>query len=367
MQRLDYYPPHFAQTRPYVKAFLRDVDERMKTAYGHQDIMGIASKHVANAFFDKGVVPGGAGMDPQAFALECRCALLYNAWRLEGGVIYDFDPQLTQALRQSSLAEVCINDLQYPFETIYFAFGALSGLVLESGAPVTGAYVYYAPGYALRISLTAPLAASTPLSARGYELYDLGIKEKHFSVNLEEAVKLALEDDLEDIRSALAEMKTRGDARTRTDTVPTLERLLHTQAAQFEVYSQVVQLVANGLCYASAYRDDVRERWPASTPDKLKQKAEGQGKEAQRAASKLLSMGFRKVRYLGEDFSASADESGSVAPHMRRAHWRNQAYGPGFSQHRLVWIRRTRVLGGAASEEPRIYRDNPDNLPGQSA
>jgi hypothetical protein len=359
MQRLQYYPPHFAQSRPYVKALLREIDARMNPGpFTYDQIFNVTAKAVTNAFADTGAKLDTPDLDPQAFALECRAAMLYNAWRLEGGIIYDFDPRLTEALRHSSLEEVCINDLQYPFDTIYFSFGEQEGFVLESGAPVTGAYVYYAPGAALRISLTAPLPQGTSLLRRGYEIYDLGIKAKHFSANLDDAVKLALEDDLEDIRSALDEMRQRGDARSKEQAVPTLERLLKTQASQFEVFRKVVHLVANGLCYASAYREDVREAWPASTPEKLKLKADGQGKEAQRAASKLLAMGFRKVRYLGTDFADAAEEPGSVSPHLRRAHWRNQAYGAGMKLRKLVWIRKTRVLGGAPSEEPRVYKDS---------
>src|SRR5690606_34745152 len=34
-------------------------------------------------------------------------------------------------------------------------------------------------------------------------------------------------------------------------------------------------------------------------------------------------------------------------PHVRRAHWRNQAYGPKHSQHKLLWIHPTLVgVGG---------------------
>jgi hypothetical protein len=361
MQRLDYYPPHFYQTRPYLKPLLRALDEQGgpggNTTY--EQVFALVTKHVSRAVMDTGAKLDE--LDPQAFALECRGAMLYNAWRLEGSAIYDFSPSLLEALRHSSLAEVCINDLQYPFDTLYMSFGQQSGFVLESGARVTGAYVYYAPGKALRISLTAPLPEGTPITERGYEIYDLGIKAKHFSVNMEEAVKLALEDDLEDIRAGMETFRHKEDERTRAEVIPTLERLLKTQAAQFDVYRQVVNLVANGLCYASAYLEDIQEIWPVSTPEKLKEKAQGQGKEAQRAASKLLSMGFRKVRYVGADFSDAADagEPGTVAPHLRRAHWRNQAYGPGNQLRKLVWIRKTRVLGGSVSEEPRIYRDTP--------
>lgn len=357
MQRLDYYPPHFYQTRPYIKPLLRAFDEQGGADMAYEQVFSQTAKYVSRAAMDMGLKL--EAIDSQAFSLECRSAMLYNAWRLEGSVIYDFSPALLEALKHSSLAEVCIDDLQYPFDTLYMSFGPQSEFVLESGAQVTGAYVYYAPGKALRISLTAPLPAGTPLFGRGYEIYDLGIKAKHFPVNLEEAVKLALEDDLEDIRRGLATMRGEKDEPGRPGAIATLERLLETQAAQFNVYRQVVNLVANGLCYASAYQDDIREIWPATTPEKLKDKAQGQGKEAQRAVSKLLSMGYRKVRYIGADFSEAVDDSPGVAPHMRKAHWRNQAYGPGHQLRKLVWIHKTRVLGGTVSEEPRIYRDSP--------
>jgi hypothetical protein len=361
MQKLEFFPPHFAQTRPYVKAFLRDVDSRMlQGPYTYEDIFKVAARHVADAFNVSKLSLENRELDPQAYALENRQALLYNAWRLEGGIIYQLDRHLTEALRQSSLSEVCINDLQYPFDTIYFSFGAQPGLVLESGAPVTGAYVFYAPGTALRISLTAPLPPDTPLPRRGYEIYDLGIKAKHFGVNLDDAVKLALEDDIEDIRQAIEGLRQGGDTLARREALPTLERVYETQKAQFEMYRQVVHLIANALCYLSAYKDDVKEIWPSSTPASLQQKADGEGKEARRAASKLLAMGYRKVRYMGQQF-AEAERKGGVTPHMRRAHWRNQAYGEQLKLRKLIWIHKTRVLGGAEREEPRVYEASLDD------
>ena len=356
MQRTAYYPQHFAQTRPYLRPFITAVDERMRRGnYTHRDMFNIAAKQVSSAVFSGHGVTDLSTIDPQAFALECRAAMLYNAWRLEGGIIYEFDAHLTEALKHSSLSEVCINDLSYPFETIYFHFGKAAGFRLTSGEEVTGAYVYYAPGVALRITLTSPKDVNTFRIERGYEIYDLGIKAEHFSENLEVAVVRALEDDLRDIESALT--KVRSGKSTATLTVPssTLEKLPEMQKAQFEVFRQVTLLVANGLCYATAYKDDIKEIWPPSTPEKLKTKASGEDKEAQRAASKLNAMGYQKVRYMGQAFAQASEETGAVSPHMRRGHWRNQAHGPSMKLRKLVWIRQTRVLGASASDEPRVY------------
>src|SRR5690606_23423205 len=62
----------------------------------------------------------------------------------------------------------------------------------------------------------------------------------------------------------------------------------------------------------------------------------------------VYETGFR----LGGALREALDAAGSgihrgPRPHVRRAHWRNQAYGPKRSQHKLLWIHPTLVgVGG---------------------
>ena len=55
---------------------------------------------------------------------------------------------------------------------------------------------------------------------------------------------------------------------------------------------------------------------------------------------------------------ASLEGNGdSPTPHLRRAHWRRQAFGSRLSQRKLIWIRAARVLGGAVRERPYLIAD----------
>ena len=117
-----------------------------------------------------------------------------------------------------------------------------------------------------------------------------------------------------------------------------------------------LQLLGNALAYVSAYPEDVREQWQPGTPEAIVIKAGRAGKEGVNAASRLFSMGFRRVRRVGEDFEV-ADEArggggGAKSPHWRTGHWRHQAHGPQMSLRKLIWIRPMRILGGGGARPP---------------
>jgi hypothetical protein len=79
MQRLQYYPPHFAQSRPYVKALLREIDARMNPGpFTYDQIASVTAKAITNAFADTGAKLDTSDLDPQAFALE-RCCTTHGA------------------------------------------------------------------------------------------------------------------------------------------------------------------------------------------------------------------------------------------------------------------------------------------------
>ena len=174
-----------------------------------------------------------------------------------------------------------------------------------------------------------------------------------------------MDDDAEDLRRA-AQSLTQLPESIRAQALSATDAFMAAHAANRETFSRCLQLIANALCYVSAFPDDSQVDWPVGTPEKLRQKADTAApKEASRAASKLNAMGYRKVRHIGDEFSAAAGQAGPghVSAHWRRGHWRRQAYGPKMSLRKLKWLRPTRVLGGAISEEPRVYSTEKPGAP----
>lgn len=358
MDTLDvYYPQHFKKTRPYIKSFMEQLAELEAAKRLNPELaFKAASNGILTWYRATGVQATAPDFDIQLFSKENQAALMYGEWAAAGAAVYAFEPPLVEALSATGVGDVAISDLNFPFNCAYFHFGPQPDLVLQSGAPVTGAYVLMTPGKALRICLTAPITGELPPPLRAQELYDLRILSEHFGKDIESAITHALADDIEDLRQAL--VKINKAQAHRESGAAAANAFLEAHTANQDVFSRCFQLIANGLCYVTAYPEDADIQWQRGTPEKLKMKADtAYPKEAGRAASRLNAMGYRKIKYIGAEFCAAAQqaEAGHMSPHWRRGHWRRQAHGPSLSLRKLIWLKPTRVLGSSVSDEARVY------------
>jgi hypothetical protein len=353
-----FYPQHFKKSRPYAKDFVEEIEAlAASNMLTPKSSHALVARHILGTYKTQGVDVANLEFNTQAFTVETQAALIYGEWAQRGAALYAFKQPLTEALMATGLGEVAIADLHFPFNCAYFHFGAQPGLLLESGAAVTGAYLLLHEGQALRIFLTAPLAADTSWPERWNEIYDLRIQASHFNKDVESAIAHALADDAEDLRQAAETISNAAGPRA-AEGKASAEALLESHTANQATFTRCLQLIVNAICYVTAFPEDAKNDWQTGTPEKMKNKAEaGPPKEAGRAVSKLNAMGYRKAWYIGGEFSAAGEnvEGGHVAPHWRRGHWRSQAHGPQMSLRKLIWLKPTRVLGGAASDEPRIY------------
>jgi hypothetical protein len=350
MTKVEYFPQFFARSRPYMAEFVRQIlpPDGAKRA-----------KPGLSLFYDAYLAklaetPGGAKLITARLMREAQGGLVHGEWFRSGSIVYDFDNTLIDALERSDPGEVRPADLNFPFDTMYIAFGSEHSIAFSNGAKVTGAYVMNSPGHGLRVVLTAPQPASTPWFERYGEFFDTRILDAYWDRPLDEAIENSLRDDQADLLRAL---EKEASLSAGPDASREIEKLIEHIAANRDAFRKAVQLIANGLCFITAYREDIRESWQPGTPEKWITKAtKGTPKEIGRARSKLSAMGYRQVLRVGEQFgrlAASSPRGGT----WRRGHWRNQAYGPAFSLHRVRWIRPVAVLGGGApeSDEARVY------------
>jgi len=368
MQNSDvFYPQHFRKTRPYVKGFAEDVEALLMSGKADpRSCMSLSAKHIFGEYKKHGIAPTDRDFDTQGFTVENQAALVYAEWARHGAATYVFKEPLVDALLATDVNDVKIWDLEFPFDCVYFHFGARPDLLLQSGAPVTGAYLLWSRGLSLRVVLTAPLPESTLFKDKWAETYDLRLLPHTFHLGLEDAIERALADDLDDLKDAAKKVAAQNHPMAAAS-VATTEAFIRRNEANHATFTKCLQLIASALCYVEAYPSDASTTWQVGTPAKLREKAETAApKEAGRAASKLNAMGYRKVRYIGGQFAEAAErsegaEAGHRDPHMRRAHWRWQAHGPKMSLRKLIRVQATRVLGGVFSTEPRVYSTAPAN------
>lgn len=191
------------------------------------------------------------------------------------------------------------------------------------------------------MALVGALTKEPPhIGYRGLESCHFFVNEDEMDVPLLEAVKKRLSEFARDPNEVKELNDWDGFSEEQKTNIQD-HWAQHSREREFTMKNVTVtltamKLVANALLYLSQYPDDVETAWQA------------QGKTLSRAQNDGFTI-IRKVGKLFEQEEAKGTGS-SPAPHLRRAHWRRQAYGPGLSQRKLMWIRAARVLGGNQRE-----------------
>ncbi|WP_321935427.1 hypothetical protein [Paraburkholderia sp. J8-2] len=347
MSAREYYPQFFRRTRPWAEVFSRAVTANDLSATGSQLFFRAYSDALSRT-------PGAPAAKIGRRTREAQGALAFGEWLRRGSIIYDLNDALTEALDRSDPGEIRPSDLHLPFDVMYVAFGARHDIRLHSGVLVTGAWLIHFPGQSLRFVLTAPQPADTPWWDRHEEFFDTRLMYEYWERPLGEAIDASLDDDYKDLEHA-SMTKTLAGGLSKDDADEIAALFTHLEQNR-DAYRRAVSLIVNALCFITAYQGDVEERWQPGTPEKWIGKADaGTSKEVARARSKLNAMGYRRVLRVGDMFgarSASAPREGT----WRRGHWRNQAYGTGYSLRRVRWIMPMAVLGGPSdAKEERIY------------
>lgn len=334
-----HYPLHYALTRPYARAALKDVQLGQESAAA-LDVHGIASRRVLSYLQESGWSPKQLSV----FAQETQGLLVWLEWALKGQELWTVAPELSAAFERSDCGDLRVMDVLEGRGrgTVYIHFDekGLTPLKLnDSGAILEGAYVVYYPE-SLRVVLCSRLSPNCDVSIRGNERYDLRIPSAYLELPADEAIELALEDDIKDLDNAQAQLKERGADPGQAALLK--ERMVNYAPA----FKQALRLVLCALAYRKAYPEEAEDGWTPGAPARMTRMAEaGTPKEKARAKSKLWAQGHIPVLCLGESFHVeeTGDAQSSVRLHWRSGHWRHQAYGQGHTLRKLLWIRPMKV------------------------
>lgn len=285
---------------------------------------------------------------------ECSWAIHYAAFCATGRQIFHFNPEITEQFRKTDVDEVPIGSLKFPYRVFYMSFGKQPDLNLYSdGRFVDGAYI----NVILNEHLQAVLTTVGPGALFQANRFDWILKpERYYSLALpladsskgvsaaaDEMLQKDLAGKLKPLEGHVPVMTFNGV--TAIDRYPqSVKKEVADLQVGFPTFKEALRLIINGLCYLSAYRDDVTVGWPEDTPpsmlDKIRRAAKP--KEVARTISKLVSMGYTKIHYCGREFerkkTLNVPTGREINTHWRRGHWRNQPFGPGLSERKLVWI-----------------------------
>lgn len=293
----------------------------------------------------------------QRLSDELSLAMHYGGFISHGKQVFHFPSSLVEQFRQTEVDEVPGGVLKLPFPTVYLHFGAQPDLDLYGrGEFVDGAYLNLMEAgekKLLEIILTTAKVKDKktdplwPFDHLG-RYYYLG-----FEILGEEPVVKSVDNAFRaDVESALQRARTErgflstpwGDVANRAGKTA-LESAAALDAG-FPSMRAALRLIINGLCFLSAYPEHMEGGWGDDAPSDLVDRAKNAKTKQHRFLAKreLQRQGFTFLRIgrVDQRTQTSAGEKGAsggkMPTHWRRGHWRNQAYGPGRLDHRLVWI-----------------------------
>jgi len=290
-------------------------------------------------------------------------AMHYAAFCAFGRQIFHFNSEIVEQFRKTDIDEVMIDNLRFPYEVFYMSFGKQSDLtVSNSNYVVDGTYIsmFSVPvvqDRSLQILLTTVGKDITDTDNSPHSEFDWIFKpEEHYYLSIpmndpsqpilravEKALSAEMEDKQRSIEKEPSSLEVPGKV-VNNRRPESLKREMRELEEGYPAFREALKLIINGLCYISAYSDDIETKWPADTPSPLLEKIINakKPKEATRTESKLISMGYTKIHFCGKAFERlnknSLPTGREVKAHWRRGHWRNQPWGPKLSSRKLIWI-----------------------------
>ena len=301
---------------------------------------------------------------------ELNRAMVYGVFCAHGRNIFDLDPGLIEMFLNTDVGDVPASSIRLPYETLYLYFGTQTQLELTEGRLVDGAYVFVqsVDGRTyLHIDIsTTPKNESTITAPINYITNpDTGF-HLAFDISQDNAIDTvlssALENEIETIRppksfredfTRIANEARKTGIELQSNREEGAARRTNELQERFPVFREAINLAVNALLFLSAYPDENTLEWPQDAPESLTKKADDgrTHKEKRRAESKLLSIGFTRIRFCRLPNRNNGDHPritpGTVKQHWRRGHWRNQPCGEGRKQRKLIWIRPVIVNSGS--------------------
>lgn len=294
--------------------------------------------------------------DSRFYTSELSYFIKYGAFITFGKNIFDFGAGLVNQFKLTDVNEIPLSALTFPYDVFYMSFGKCDDLQLFGEYFVDGAYIerYDTPGLPLQITITTQhhnTDLSDPLSyiKQPDRYYYLSIDMDNPDMLLGQAMEIALQKNIAEAAKGVTNVTGQytidgRDVEVIDKSRRTSNRVIRDAQEAFDVFKEAMRLVVNGLCYLTAYMDDIETKWPEDTPGNLLKDLNSPKRSiVKKASAELKDRGYTKIHYCGKSFQrtspkAKSDTNSKKATHWRRGHWRNQAVGPGRKERKLLWI-----------------------------
>lgn len=351
---LKYHPDRFRLSRPFAKQAINLY--RSNGSIPTMETLNKMASFIINSYNSqiKDMPRLQRPINPQHILnSEISYVMHYAAFEVHGRNVLDFEDKMVTLFKQTDIDEVPISTLNFPFDVFYMSFGKQNDLNLwDAGYYVDGAYI-------TKIENVIQIVLSTIRDDIDYKdplnwiihqdrYYYLSINTENPDLKIIDAINQALEEDLKTQEKQKEKPETTGEyggIKYVEVHHKTADKTIKELSTGFPVFKEALKLVVNGLCYFTGYRDDIETRWPDDTPPLLVDRLKNATKPnaVKKITSELKSKGYTKIHYCGrsiryQNFKDYTEGASAKAPHWRKGHWRNQAYGEKMTQHKLIWI-----------------------------
>ncbi len=358
---LRYHPERYRRTRPFSK----------KVASAYQSTAGInpptsesleaISNIIMNTYNDEiSLIPRESRpTEIRLLMREPSMASYYGAYCAYGRNIFHLNDEILEEFLYTDIKTVPIGFVDFPYDCFYISFGSIKELTLHhDNCYVDGAYIFAFSGFPLQIALTT-LSSTWNYSSR-YEwifnpdrYYYMTIERDDpsatFGILINNALKNEIEahqNNEETFRTGIYELEDRSVSLINKCPENTKKNQKEISFG-FDTFCVALNLIVNAICYISQYKSEIEESWPEDTPQSLLSKLKNTKtpKQTQRIVSKLISMGYTKLKVCGNSFKKQnlQDDGNQIRSHWRRGHWRQQPYGEALKERKMTWIRPTIV------------------------
>lgn len=363
-----YFPYRAHKNRPYIAEFLALPEKERRW----EVLMQMSMAGTRQAFGERDVI----NADP-ALSQLVHTSCINESWLSTaladffggGQVVFHISSLLKEAFRHSDLGDATARDLKFPYENSYIHIGLDAGLVFNGGlTQLEGVLLSekkHKDGNSVSMTLVGTLVnLPEHWRERAMETFTFHFGTGEMDMPILEGARMHLEHQALDPNdggkfSDLSEFDEEAQKSIR-DTWATQAQVRLISEQNIPVVLECVRMVANALLYVTQYPDDLADDYQEGFPAAFREKIErSEGKIKERNLSKARNNGYTVIKRVGHVFEnamrieANANGGGDgPSPHLRRAHWRRQAYGAGLVQRKLIWIRATRVLGATVRDRP---------------
>jgi hypothetical protein len=345
-----YGPLRYEITRPFAKKFAKTAVSII-AAHGREKTNDLYHRILWQELGKNVEI----NVDKIGFATnEARYIDAYSDFYAGGRVIFDFSSELTSALLSTDANKIPLKTINFPYNSFYIHFGEISW---PEGFPenIEGVYVSKFTDANLNVYIQFQPLHVKQFTLPFYMESHFGIDGSNFTIPLNDEV-VNLEEFVLEEESEFREIMDDVMSSPHGDEIADLFGYKSLSAVN---NGAVAKAVINCLLYLSAVPSDVEETWDDRAPRDVVERAlkgekEGTRKSAERT---LVNQDYLKVKLIGKKFIHAIPhqhrESSKQITHIRRGHFRNQAYGHEWSEHRVIFI------------PPVLINPDSDEIPGR--